>query len=281
MKIKYQIFISSTYEDLRDERDQVIKAILEMGHFPVGMEMFSAANDEQWNLIASQIDESDYYVVIIAHRYGSMEGNISYTEKEYDYAVKQGIPVLGFVISDTAKWPASKRDKEQYRVDALNKFKEKVKRKYWGHWGTANELYAKVPIALMKQIERTPRTGWIRPIIENGVFHLFSKSISLGSSNKYKDWQKKPTSKIYIRLDNLLNRLDDSIKNNEKNLAFEYYKEYCDLLTKAVSISSEIELISLNNEKQNIHNSLSWERIKGMILLRNNISRFKAILESM
>ena len=32
---KYQIFISSTYADLQDERDQVIKAVLEMGHIPV------------------------------------------------------------------------------------------------------------------------------------------------------------------------------------------------------------------------------------------------------
>ncbi|WP_083856480.1 DUF4062 domain-containing protein [Desulfosporosinus meridiei] len=32
MKIKYQIFISSTYEDLKESRDQLIKCILEMGH---------------------------------------------------------------------------------------------------------------------------------------------------------------------------------------------------------------------------------------------------------
>jgi hypothetical protein len=34
MDKKYQIFISSTFDDLKDERDQVIKAILEMGHIP-------------------------------------------------------------------------------------------------------------------------------------------------------------------------------------------------------------------------------------------------------
>ncbi|EIQ1514512.1 DUF4062 domain-containing protein [Vibrio parahaemolyticus] len=70
---KFQIFVSSTYEDLKDERDQVIKAILEMGHIPVGMEMFSAADEEQWKIIQRQIDESDYYVVIAAHKYGSLQ----------------------------------------------------------------------------------------------------------------------------------------------------------------------------------------------------------------
>ncbi len=45
MDKKYQVFISSTYEDLKEERDQAIKAVLEMGHIPVGMEMFSAADE--------------------------------------------------------------------------------------------------------------------------------------------------------------------------------------------------------------------------------------------
>ena len=58
MAVKYQVFVSSTYEDLKIERDVVIKAVLEMGHIPVGMEMFSAADDEQWKVIARHIDES-------------------------------------------------------------------------------------------------------------------------------------------------------------------------------------------------------------------------------
>ena len=70
---KYQIFISSTYEDLRDEREQVVKAILEMGNIPVGMEMFSAADDSQWNIIKRYIEQSDYYLVVVANRYGSTD----------------------------------------------------------------------------------------------------------------------------------------------------------------------------------------------------------------
>lgn len=47
MNVKYQIFVSSTYEDLKDERNEVIKACLNMGHIPVGMEMFNAADEKQ------------------------------------------------------------------------------------------------------------------------------------------------------------------------------------------------------------------------------------------
>lgn len=62
------------------------------------MELFPASDDAQWELIKRVIEESDYYIVIVAGRYGSLspEG-ISYTEMEYDYAVAKGIPVLGFI----------------------------------------------------------------------------------------------------------------------------------------------------------------------------------------
>lgn len=37
---KFQIFISSTYEDLIEERSKVVATILKSNHFPIGMEMF-------------------------------------------------------------------------------------------------------------------------------------------------------------------------------------------------------------------------------------------------
>src|SRR3954464_8254349 len=106
MDKKFQVFVSSTRDDLYKERDAAMKAILEIGHIPVGMEMFSAADDDSWTLIKRQIDESDYYIVVTAYRYGSTAPDgFSYTEKEYDYACGIGMPVLGFVIDDSASWP--------------------------------------------------------------------------------------------------------------------------------------------------------------------------------
>lgn len=160
--IKYQIFVSSTYDDLKDERSQVIKAILEMGHIPVGMEMFSAADEEQWKIIARQIDETDYYVVIVGNRYGSTSEGVSYTEKEYDYAVGKGIPALGFVIDASVESLAKNTDKEDEKIASLAKFKAKVKQRPVGFWKTADDLHGKVSIALMKAFNTTPRTGWSR-----------------------------------------------------------------------------------------------------------------------
>ena len=107
MEKKYQIFISSTYEDLKEAREKVRDAILSMMHFPIGMEMFSAGDEEQWEIIQETINSSDYYVLIVGQRYGSEietgeDAGISYTEKEYRYAKEQKVPILAFILDDNA-----------------------------------------------------------------------------------------------------------------------------------------------------------------------------------
>lgn len=160
--IKYQIFVSSTYEDLKPERDQVIKAILEMGHIPVGMEMFSAADQQQWEVIKKQIDQSDYYLVLVAHRYGSMDEGVSFTEKEYDYAVAQKLPALGFILDNSAEWPAQWIENNNDIKKRLEAFKAKVSSRMVSYWKSAEDLYGRAGIALMKAFSAQPREGWVR-----------------------------------------------------------------------------------------------------------------------
>jgi Domain of unknown function (DUF4062) len=163
MNVKYQIFVSSTYEDLKDERNEVIKACLNMGHIPVGMEMFNAADEEQWQVISRTIDQCDYYAVILAHRYGSTtpEG-ISFTEKEYDYAVAQGVPVLGFIIAEDAPWPNTKKEDQQGVLEDLKRFKGKVRQKMVRFWHNAPELRSQFVESLATSINTRPRPGWTR-----------------------------------------------------------------------------------------------------------------------
>jgi len=56
---RYQIFISSTFLDLIDERQTVLRAVLELDHMPAGMELFPAADESAWQLIRDVIDGSD------------------------------------------------------------------------------------------------------------------------------------------------------------------------------------------------------------------------------
>jgi hypothetical protein len=88
---KYQVFISSTFRDLIDERQDTIRSVLDLGHIPSGMEIFPAADVQQFEYIKKIIDECDYYILIIGARYGSVDTDgVSFTEKEYAYAVERG-----------------------------------------------------------------------------------------------------------------------------------------------------------------------------------------------
>ena len=168
MEKKYQIFISSTYEDLKDERRKVQDTILEMYQFPIGMEMFSAADEEQWEIIQETIDSSDYYVLIIGHRYGSIieEGEhagISYTQKEFRYALEKKIPILAFLIADSVAVTPDKMDNDVEKIEKLKVFKEEVIKGRTVQWWTSSEdLANKVSISLTKQISKGKRPGWIR-----------------------------------------------------------------------------------------------------------------------
>ena len=85
---KFQVFISSTFRDLSDERQDAIRSVLDLGHIPSGMEISPAADVEQFDYIKKVIDECDYYVLIIGARYGSVDSaGVSFTEKEYAYAL--------------------------------------------------------------------------------------------------------------------------------------------------------------------------------------------------
>lgn len=163
MDKRYQVFVSSTYKDLAEERASVIQAILGLDHFPAGMELFPAANDDQWTLIQRVISESDYYVVVVAGRYGSMSAEgISYTEREYDYAVEIGVPILGFVHGEPDKIEAGKSEPTEKARKKLAAFREKVMSRVVKQFTSPAELGGHVTISLIRAIKDNPRTGWVR-----------------------------------------------------------------------------------------------------------------------
>jgi hypothetical protein len=163
MDKKYQVFVSSTYEELKEHRDQAVKTILRMGHLPVGMEMFNAADSTQWDIIKRHIDKSDYYVVILAHRYGTIdkEDGVSYTEKEYNYALENGIPCLGFVIDSNTQWAPGLITLGEDATKLLA-FKEKIKSKMVSFWTSSDNLALQLSSALSEAFNTKPRIGWVR-----------------------------------------------------------------------------------------------------------------------
>ena len=164
MDKRYQVFISSTYADLQQERQRVIQTLMEMDCIPSGMELFPAADEEQWEFIKRVIDDCDYYLLIIGGRYGSTtpEG-ISYTEKEYDYAIEIGIKVIALLHANPEEIPMGKSEIDPELRGRLKAFREKVsKNRLVKTWRAADELPGLVALSLSKTIKTYPAVGWVR-----------------------------------------------------------------------------------------------------------------------
>ncbi len=162
---KYQIFVSSTYKDLIQERTELLFAILRLNYIPAGMEFFTAIDEEQMEYIRRVIDESDYYVLVLGARYGSLDSQgISYTEREYDYAVQQGKKVIALIHEDPDKFEVGKTDKNDVLSKKFMAFREKVMNsgKLVSLWNNTTDLVAKFQASLIQTIQRFPATGWMR-----------------------------------------------------------------------------------------------------------------------
>jgi Domain of unknown function (DUF4062) len=163
MDKRYQVFVSSTFVDLQEERRQVMQALLELDCIPAGMELFPATDDTQWALIQRVIDDCDYYVVIVGGRYGSMdEEGISYTEREYDYAASKNLPVLGFVHAEPAAIPSGKSERDPKAQEKLESFRAKVQKRMCKFWRTPEELGGVVSRSVVQTMKTHPAEGWVR-----------------------------------------------------------------------------------------------------------------------
>ena len=164
MDKRYQVFVSSTYTDLKDARAKVFQTLMEMDCFPSGMELFPAADEEQFEFIKKVIDDCDYYLVIIGGRYGSITAEgVSYTEKEYEYAIEKGLKVIAFIHENPGKIEADSTELDPELRERLDAFREKLKDgRLVKHWNSADQLAGLVSLSLNKTIKTHPAVGWVR-----------------------------------------------------------------------------------------------------------------------
>ncbi|GBG01701.1 hypothetical protein AZSI13_10280 [Azospira sp. I13] len=160
---RFQVFVSSTFRDLEDERQEVMHALLELDCMPAGMELFPAANESQWNLIKRVIDDCDYYILILGGRYGSIgpEG-FSYTEMEYRYALDTGKPIISFLHRNPGQIVADKSEQSQEGRERLAAFRALVEQRLCKHWESAADLGSVVSRSLIQLIKSAPGIGWVR-----------------------------------------------------------------------------------------------------------------------
>lgn len=163
MDKRFQVFVSSTYEDLQEERREVMQALLELDCIPAGMELFPASNEDQWSLIKRVIDDSDYYIVIIGGRYGSTnDAGVSYTEMEYRYALDTDKPIIAFLHKNPEEIKSAFTEKSPEGKQKLDEFRDLAMKKMVRYWSNPSELGSVVSRSMVKLMKQFPAIGWIR-----------------------------------------------------------------------------------------------------------------------
>jgi len=162
MEVKHQVFVSSTYKDLIEERKEVIHALLELDCIPAGMELFPATDEDAWSLITEVIDDCDYYILILAGKYGSTDSKgIGYTEMEFDYASSRGMPIICFIHENTESLASAKVESSDIGKQKLEAFRKKAQEKHCKFWSSAHDLGGKVSRSLIQLKKRHPSEGWV------------------------------------------------------------------------------------------------------------------------
>ena len=168
MASKLQVFISSTYTDLIAERQAAVEAILKVGHIPAGMELFTAGDRSQWEVIQRWITDADVYMIILGGRYGSIEpdSGLSYTELEYDFAVSSGKPHFAVVINEDALEEKVKFSGssvlEKDHPGKLKAFREKVLSKMSSFFGDTKDVKLAVLETVPQLAAEYELKGWVR-----------------------------------------------------------------------------------------------------------------------
>jgi hypothetical protein len=161
-----RIYISSSYQDLKVEREAVRNAILRLGHMPLGMEAYNAADSPPLQRCLEDVAKCQYYVGICAWRHGFMPPGESrcITELEYEEAVRCGIPRFVFLLQASASWPIESTDEDRALVKAWRQRLEK--QRMVAYFSTADELAGKFIATFVEQgLAKGPGAADIPPLL--------------------------------------------------------------------------------------------------------------------
>jgi nucleoside 2-deoxyribosyltransferase len=172
-------FISSTFIDLYEDRNEVAKTLRERGLNVNALDIRPASTQSSRNEILNGIRESDFVILLIGDRFGSilksMTGNESQsiTWWEYTNALKMGKPVIAYFKNFDGSDPKSHDDKSdplytKKRVQ-FERFKKHVTNRH-------NPSFYSDPYNLAAQLDES-----LINIYRAGVKDLCSKNSELNN----------------------------------------------------------------------------------------------------
>ena len=149
------IFVSSTYEDLIPYRTEVQSVLLRLEQVVKGMEYFGSNSQKPLDVCLETVRCSKIFIGIIGMRYGSVEeeNGKSYTQLEYEEAIKNKIPILIYIISEEHPIPSKFVDKNE-KAQLLKKFKDLLCKNHTvSFFTTPDDLGKKISADLLDVLE--------------------------------------------------------------------------------------------------------------------------------
>jgi hypothetical protein len=210
--MKYHIFIGSTLDDLKNEHREITRIIMEMGHIPITAEYLDSEAKNYDKLLGKTIEECDYFIAVIAHKYAPKGEKISMLESECNIAHRKNVPIISLIIDEKARWKSSKKEKDAGLVKKLVDLKKRLGQGISDTWLNSTDLCQKLQNLLIRQINLEPQNGWVRadqtitPSIANELSRLSVENEQLRHQLK-------------IESGDIVSRLREQLKNTLKVLA--------------------------------------------------------------
>lgn len=203
-----KIFISSTIEDLPNERKAALKAVEKVGGYPIMSEIsMEAQSTDSLTACLSKVKESDIYVLILGGRFGWQPiGKESITELEYQTALECNLPILVFNTI---------YHKEPLQED----FELKVESKFFRK--TVKDVFE-----LQDEIEKSLKTE-----IENKQNEFFTKTEPV-----YSNLVRISFPKYVYRADLNIDKAEISILMKEGGLNFKFHPALIDYARAALKL---------------------------------------------
>jgi len=183
--MKYHIFIGSTLDDLKNERKELPRIIMELGHIPVTADYLDDTARNYSELLQKTIEECDYFIALIGNKYGDSDGKALPLAAQCSMAAKKGIPVLALIIDEKVRSKPAKKEKEPALIRKLDDLKAKLREGPYAAWTNSPDMCQKAQSLLVQELNVNARPGWVRaekiidPTVANELSRLSSENDAL------------------------------------------------------------------------------------------------------
>lgn len=161
----FTCFVSSTFEDLKDERQRLVRVLLRNECVPFGMEFFPSAGRKQWPIIVDAIEAADFCLFVVAGRYGSIsdEPPLSWTHREFRKAVSLEKPIAAMLHKSPRSLPLERCDRDPQLATALSSFRDEIENEtVCAYYEDEADLVEGVSTSIRTFRESGQLTGWVR-----------------------------------------------------------------------------------------------------------------------